>query len=112
MKKLFLSVIVTLFMNTAFAAVGSPNWDKDYEKTFKELAELLNTYSNFESLREEVVVKVKIAINENHEIVVMSTDAANSELSYYIKNSLNYQKLTANELEIGNKLVFLVKFAK
>ena len=36
MKKLFLSVIVTLFMNTAFAAVGSPNWDKDYEKNFKE----------------------------------------------------------------------------
>lgn len=112
MKKLFLSVIVTLFMSTAFAAEKSPNTAKNYDETYKELTKMLNTFPNFVGLDEDVVVKVRIAINENHEIVVMSTDTTNSELNYYIKNTLNYQKLFAKELETGKGLVFLVKFRK
>jgi hypothetical protein len=112
MKKLFLSVVVTLFMNVAFAAGGSPNSETNYIETFRELSKLLNSYPNFGNLNEEVVVKVRIAVNENHEIVVMSTNTNNSDLNYYIKNTLNYQKLLADELEVGKGLVFLVKFTK
>lgn len=112
MKKLFLSVIVTLFMSTAFAAAKSPDREKNFDETYKELTKMLNTYPNLSGLDEDVVVKVRIAINENHEIVVMSTNTTNSDLNYYIKNTLNYQKLLADELETGKGLVFLVKFTK
>jgi len=112
MKKLFLSVIVTLLMGTAFAADKSPNTAKNFDETYKELTKMLNTYPNLSGLDEDVLVKVRIAINEKHEIVVMSTDATNSDLNYYIKNTLNYQKLSAEELAVGRGLVFLVKFTK
>ncbi|GEC71334.1 hypothetical protein SAMN05443543_10964 [Flavobacterium flevense] len=112
MKKLFLSVIVTLFMSTAFAANKSPNTAKNFDETYRELTKMLNTYPNFGGLDQDVVVKVKIAINEKHEIVVLNTNTTNEELNYYIKNTLNYQKLLADELEVGKGLVFLVKFTK
>ncbi|MBA0883226.1 hypothetical protein [Flavobacterium undicola] len=112
MKKLFLSVIVTLFMSTAFAADKSPNTAKNFDETYRELTKLLNTYPNLGGLDQDVVVKVRIAINENHEIVVMSTDTTNEDLNYYIKNTLNYQKLLAEELKVGKGLVFLIKFTK
>lgn len=112
MKKLFLSVIVSLFMSTAFAADKSPNTAKNFDETYRELTKLLNTYPNFSGLDEDVVVKVRIAINENHEIVVMSTDTINEDLNYYIKNTLNYQKLFADELKVGKGLVFLIKFTR
>lgn len=112
MKKLFLSVIVTLFMSTAFAADKSPNTAKNFDETYKELTKMLNTYPSFGGLDEDVVVKVRIAINENHEIVVMSTNTTNENLNYYIKNTLNYKKLLAEDLEAGKGLVFLVKFTK
>ncbi|GEL09369.1 hypothetical protein SAMN05192550_1635 [Flavobacterium glycines] len=113
MKKLFLSVIVALFMSSAFAATGTPTAKSNsYGETFKELTKLLNTYPKLEDFGDEVVVKVKIAINENHEIVVMSTNTSNEDLKEYIKNTLNYQKLLADELEVGNGLVFMVRFVK
>lgn len=112
MKKLFLSVIVSLFMSTAFAADKSPNTAKNFDETYRELTKLLNTFPSFSGLDEDVVVKVRIAINENHEIVVMSTDTINEDLNYYIKNTLNYQKLFADELKVGKGLVFLIKFTK
>jgi hypothetical protein len=112
MKKLFLSVIVTLFMSTAFAANKTPNTAKNYDETFRELTKLLNTYPNFGGLDEDLVVKVRIVLNENHEIVVMSTNTADENLNSYIKNTLNYQKLLANDLEVGKGLVFLVKFTR
>ncbi len=99
-------------MSTAFAADKSPNTAKNFDETYKELTKMLNTYPSFGGLDEDVVVKVRIAINENHEIVVMSTNTTNENLNYYIKNTLNYKKLLAEDLEAGKGLVFLVKFTK
>ena len=112
MRKLFLSAVATLFLTTAFAAEKPSNNPEDYNKTYKEITKMLNAYPAFSGLEGDVLVKVRIAINEHHEMVVMSTNATNEELNYYIKNTLNYKKLTANDLEAGNGLVFLVKFTK
>ncbi|MEL1242055.1 hypothetical protein [Flavobacterium flavipallidum] len=113
MKKLFLSVIVVLFMSTAFAETGTPAAKSNsYGATFKELTKLLNTYPKLEDFGDELFVKVKITINEDHEIVVMSANTDNEDLKEYIKSTLNYQKLVANELEVGNRLVFMVRFVK
>ena len=112
MKKLILSVVVTLFLTTAFAAEKPSNTPTSLSETYKELAKLLNNYPVFTGLEQDVVVRVRIAVNEKHEIVVMSTNTTNSDLNYYIKNTLNYQKLFTDELETGKGLVFLVRFAK
>lgn len=112
MKKIILSVVVTLFLTTAFAAEKPANNPTVLSETFKEIAKLLNNYSTVSGLDQDVVVKVRIAINENNEIVVLSTNTTNENLSYYIKNTLNYQKLSADELGAGKGLVFLVKFTK
>lgn len=112
MKKLLLSVVATLFLTTAFAKENPTKGTNDYDDTYKEISKMLNTYPSFDGLGEEVLVKVRIALNENREIVVMSTNTTNSDLNYFIKNTLNYKKISAEDLETGKGLVFLVKFTK
>ena len=111
MKKLFLAFVVALFMNSAFAANETPI-DKSgkYTETLRELSSLLNDSSIFGKFTEEAVVRVKVMINESHEIVVLDTSTTDETLSSHIKNSLNYQKITANELEIGKELIFKIRF--
>lgn len=112
MKKLILSVVATLFLTTTFAADKSLDAPTSLNETYKEITKLLNNYPTFSGLEQDVVVKVRIAINENHEIVVLSTDTKNADLNYYIKNNLNYQKLSSVELGSGNGLIFQIKFTK
>ena len=112
MKKLILSVVVTLFLTTAFAAEKPAKDPVALNETFKEIAKLLNNHSTFSPLDQEAVVKVRIAINENNEMVVLSTNSTNEDLNYYIKNTLNYKKLSAEELGGRKGLIFLVKFTK
>lgn len=112
MKKIILSVVVTLFLTTAFAAEKPSNTPTSLDETFKEITKLLNSYSTFSGLDQDVVVKVRIAINENNEMVVLSTNSANNDLNYYIKNTLNYKKLSAEELGDRKGFIFLVKFTK
>ena len=112
MKKLILSAVALLFMTAAFATEKSTDNLEDYNKTYKEISRILNNYPTLSGLEGDVLVKVRIAINEHHEIVVLSTNTKNEEINYYIKNSLNYKKLNADDLEVGKGLVFLVKFTK
>lgn len=112
MRKLFLSAVATLFLTTAFAAKSPSTNPDDYSKTYKEITKLLNSAPVLSGLEGDVLVKVRIAINEHHEMVVMSTNTTNEDINYYIKSTLNYKKLSADDLESGNGLVFLVKFTK
>ena len=112
MKKLILSAVALLFMTTAFATKKSTDNPEDYKETYKEITKRLNTYPTFSGLEGDVLVKVRITINENHEMVVLSTNTSNEDINSYIKNSLNYKKLNAEDIEAGNGLVFLVKFTK
>lgn len=112
MRKLFLVAVTTLFLTTAFAAEKPSDNPEDYNKTYKEITKMLNNHPVLSGLEEDVLVKVRIAINEHHEMVVLSTNTTNEDISYYIKSTLNYKKLTANDLEAGRGLVFLVKFTK
>lgn len=112
MKKLFLSVIVTLFMGAAFANPKYPNPTEKFNETHKELSKLLNSFPTLEMQEEELLVRVKITLNEKHEIVVLNTSTANNDLNYYIKNTLNYQKIDSDELTVGKSFVFVVRFMR
>ena len=112
MRKLILLAVALLFMTTAFATEKSTTSPEDYNETYKEITKILNNYPTLSGLEGDVLVKVRIAINENHEMVVLSTNTKDEDINYYIKNSLNYKKLKADDLEAGKGLVFLVKFTK
>jgi hypothetical protein len=110
MKKLILSIAVLLFMGTTFVSANELNPKKSYERTTQELSKLLNPTSAVGELDNDVLIKVKIRITQNHEIVVLNTNSNNFELNGYIKEMLNYRMLESNELAVNSDYVFEVNF--
>ena len=110
MKKLMVSVVVTLFMSIVFVSANELKPKKNYFKANQELANLLTPSSSVGELESQVVVKVKIRITANNEIVVLETNTDIAQLNDYIIENLNYKKLSSSELEIDNEYVFNVNF--
>jgi hypothetical protein len=109
MKNLFLSAIVSLFVSSAFASSINEDPKVVLSKTTKELSQLLNT-SYAGGLEREELVKVSFTVNELHQVVVLQVNSNNSEIQSYVKQVLNYKKLSSNELVIGKDYVFEVRF--
>lgn len=110
MKKLILSIAILLFMGTTFVSANELNPKKSYKRTTQELSKLLNPTSAVGELDNGVLVKVKIRITQNHEVVVLDTNSNNFELNRYIKEMLNYRMLKSNELAVNDDYVFVVNF--
>ncbi|SHG88172.1 hypothetical protein SAMN05443549_10813 [Flavobacterium fluvii] len=110
MKKLILSISLVLFMSVSFVSAKETSSKKNHVRVSKELSRLLSPTSDIGELEDEKVVKVKIRINSNNEIVVLQTNSTNVELNNYIKNNLNYKMLNSTELKVDQDYVFDVKF--
>lgn len=110
MKKLFLSAIVSLFVSSAFASSINEDPTVVLSKTTKELSQLLNKSYSEDVLEKEELVKVTFTVNELHQLVVLQVNSNNSEIQSYVKQALNYKKLSSNELIIGKDYVFEVRF--
>ncbi|WP_366183904.1 hypothetical protein [Flavobacterium ovatum] len=110
MKKLSVSIALVLLMCTAFVSANELKPKKTYSNVSSELATLLAPDGAVGDLENETVVKVKIRINADNEIVVLQTNTTNAELSNYIKVSLNYKKLSSFELGLDKEYVFDVNF--
>lgn len=110
MKKLFLTVIVSLFVSAAFASTINEEPTVAVSKTAKELAQLLNESLNDNVLENEALIKVIFTVNELHELVVLQVNSDNSDIQYYVKHALNYKKLSSNELTVGKQYAFKIKF--
>ncbi|OUR94622.1 hypothetical protein A9Q87_03020 [Flavobacteriales bacterium 34_180_T64] len=78
-----LSISATAFNSTSKNEIASIT---------KEVKELL-TDPSFE-IDENQYARITIRFNENNEIVVLAVDSENDELDYFIKERLNYKKLT------------------
>lgn len=110
MKKLFLSAIVSLFVSSAFASSINEDPTVVLSKTTKELSQLLNTSYSENVLEKEELVKVSFTVNELRQLVVLQVNSNNSEIQSYVKQVLNYKKLSSNELTIGKDYVFEIRF--
>lgn len=110
MKNLKLSIALLLLMSTAFISVKGENPKKSFVSINKELTTLLIPTTEVGLLDKDEFVKVKIVITQNNEIVVLHTNSDNNELNNYIKSSLNYKKLTTNELEREMNYEFEIRF--
>jgi hypothetical protein len=110
MKKLLLSAIVSLFASVTFASTINEDPTVVLFKTNKELSQLLNTSYSENILEKEELVKVSFTVNELHQVVVLQVNSNNSEIQSYVKQALNYKKLSSNELTVGKDYVFEVRF--
>jgi hypothetical protein len=110
MKKLILSTVVALFMSISFVSANELKPKKNYVEIREELSELLYSTTPFSELEKEILVKVEIRITSNNEIVVLRTNSIDVEINNYIKDKLNYKKLSTNELEIDKNYVFQINF--
>ncbi len=110
MKKLILSIVLTLFTGVLFTSAIELKPKKSYLRANHEISNLLTPSTAVGELESQVIVKVKIRITTNNEIVVLETNSNNVELNDYIINNLNYKKMSSSELEIDNEYVFDVNF--
>lgn len=112
MKKLFLSAIVSLFVSSVFASTINEDPIVGPSKTTKELSQLLNSSFTEDILEKEESVRVTFTVNELRQLVVLQVNSDNSDIQYYVKQTLNYKKLSSNELIVGKNYAFEVKFKK
>jgi hypothetical protein len=110
MKKLLLSAIVSLFASATFASTINEDPTVVLFKTNKELSQLLNTSYSESILEKEELVRVAFTVNDLHQVVVLQVNSNNSEIQAYVKQALNYKKLSSNELTVGKDYVFEVRF--
>ncbi|WP_418263560.1 hypothetical protein [Flavobacterium faecale] len=110
MKKTVVLLVVAMIMNVTFVSAKILNPRKNYTSTTQELTELLNPSVAMGVLENDVQVKVKVLVTETGELVVLQTVTENVDLSNYIKETLNYKKLSSSELTPGKEYVFEVKF--
>lgn len=110
MKKSVVLLVVALIMNVAFVSAKEFKSKKSFVKTNLEFTNYLSPSSSVGELENDVIVTVRFLLTENREIVVLQTNATNNLLASYIKETLNYKKLSSNELEPGKSYVFKVNF--
>ncbi|MDD7884981.1 hypothetical protein [Flavivirga sp. 57AJ16] len=61
-------------------------------------------------VKEEKLVNVLFTVNKDKEIVVLSVDSDSEELVHYIRQKLNYSKVSNNEVIKGKTYLLPVKF--
>lgn len=110
MKKSVVLLVVALIMNVAFVSAKESKLEKRFVKTNQEFSQFLNSSSSVGELSNDVIVKVRVFVTESREIVVMHANTENSELSSYIKETLDHKKLSSSELKAGQNYVFNVNF--
>ncbi|MCF7568206.1 hypothetical protein L3X37_07495 [Sabulilitoribacter arenilitoris] len=100
-----------LVLAISISSVLSASTNKELPKSSsvaKEVAKLLKN-PNLD-LKEEVLVFVKFALNDNHEMVVLSVDSDNRQIDSFIKNKLNYVKLKAKSNTDKKMFVIPIRF--
>ncbi|MGA9638363.1 hypothetical protein [Flavobacterium sp.] len=110
MKKLILSIVLTLFVGVVSMNAKELKPKKSYTSANQEISNLLTPSYAMGELESQTTIRVRIRVNANNEIVVLETTAPDTELNEYIIDNLNYKKLISSELVKGNEYVFNVNF--
>ncbi|WP_366187282.1 hypothetical protein [Flavobacterium ovatum] len=110
MKKSLIISAIALVLNVAIASAKEAAPKKNYSAAKEEITNLLTPSEGVGELDNDVFVRVKVIVTPKHEIVVLKTNAKNKELDGYIKESLNYQKVSSSELKPGLNYEFEVNF--
>ncbi|WP_366187280.1 hypothetical protein [Flavobacterium ovatum] len=110
MKKSIVLLVMAMMMNVTFVSAKVLDPRKSYASTAQELSSFLNPTTPVGILEYDEVVMVKFLITETGDIVVLNAATDNEKLAEYIKEKLNYKKLSANELTAGHRYEFEINF--
>jgi len=97
--------IATIVPSIASTSTNAP------EASGTAIQEIERTISNLDIDYDEyagVEIKVKFMINENDELIILST--YNSDLDQYIKSALNYKNVKSNDLQSHKIYILPIKF--
>lgn len=106
-KTLLLMVAIT-FSTVLFA--GTTPKTEDPSSLTKEISELLKN-AMFEG-EQDVEAIVTITFNKYNEIVVLSVETENAEFKNFIKNRLNYNKVSASLVNESEHYIVPVRYIK
>ena len=106
-KTLLLMVAIT-FSTVLFA--GTTPKTEDSSSLTKEISELLKN-AMFEG-EQDVEAIVTITFNKYNEIVVLSVETENAEFKNFIKNRLNYNKVSASLVNESEHYIVPVRYIK
>ncbi|CAL2055805.1 hypothetical protein [Tenacibaculum sp. 190524A05c] len=103
--KILLVAVLIAFSNTVSANEKNPVEDKVKISVISKQIQKLLANPNF-PVEQNFFVKVKLAVNNNNEIVVLSvySEGNKETIEAFIKSRLNYKKLTSK----AEKKVFIV----
>ncbi|MCW2119888.1 hypothetical protein [Flavobacterium sp. 7A] len=110
MKKAIILSALAMVMSFGTLSAKELRPKKNHSAIKHEISNLLTPSNDIANMEEDVSVKVSVLITPINEIVVLKTNSATPELDEYIKESLNYKKLSSSDIKPGHKYEFEVNF--
>jgi len=105
-----LVLVVAITFSSVLSASADPNEKAEPASINETVRELLKN-PEFQ-LNKDVNVMVTVFINENDEMVVVSTDTDSKAVEYYIKGRLNNKKLSKEAIGSRKSFKIPVKIIK
>lgn len=112
MKTLKMFVLIAAIAFSSAISASTNLTEKAYEPNLisETVSKLLE--DPYFQLNEDIVATVKIAINKENEMVVLSVDTKNKKVENYIKGRLNYKKIPKDVIGNGQYYTIPVKMLK
>ena len=104
-----LLLIVAITFSTVLSASTTPENNEPTTMT-EEIGKLLKDPSF--TIDQDITATVTITFNDANEIVVLSVDSENSEVKSFIKNRLNYTKLSTDLVTNNNTYTVPVRITQ
>ena len=103
-----LLLIVTITFSSVLSASTAPK-NAETRAISTEVSQRLKNPKFF--LESDVSANVRLVINKNNELVVLSVDTDNSEVVNYIKSRLNYKKVSVELYDKSKTYIVPVRLA-
>ena len=95
MKTIKTLVLVALITFSSQISAYANNPSDDLKSVSQQIEKLLKYSHNI--IYDEVIVNIKFKVDKNNEIVVISDDSNNSDISKFIKTSLNLKEISLDK---------------
>ena len=109
MKKLIIVAVITLFTST-ISATEQPVKPNEYLRT--EIVNLIGNNPSFTFEANELTIDVIFTINNQSEIIIISTSSPSKTIEKQIKRKLNYKKIDFKITKPGEMFLLPLKIKK
>lgn len=112
MRKFSLFLVAALLLSVVSVSANDPKPKKPANETLSaQIGDLLDNNAFIVENR-DLTAKVRFTLNEDKEIVVLSIETDDKVLEAFVKNRLNYQKVTLDEYREGRTYTIPVRITE